>query len=412
MRKIKDGFTLVEVLLAVAILGMVIAIIYPFMTTSNDLNRRAKDIDVANNFATNKMETFKSNPLGFWKNHTESPISSTHWKYDKNDVLITDANSKDVAYDKYSFGDGNNDRKSDSWYYFDNDFKRLDISKKNEAIYKVNMWGYKKQFPQKTNYLLPEGSIKIKPMDLNEKHYYFESYKLPGEFTADTNPDDDVGEPYDLGIVLGKDAKWVEDFLFIKGDGPSNTTKITSETGSVTTSYKEMTNKYSKEHSGNDHQYYYTMRNEGYPWFMHRFFRSPAYLAKVSGFPDLMVNNFNYDYDTPATSNRAVSIVLDISKANLDNTIKIDFANRLNNPIELYMVFNSKIFSTTNSAETLRKMKDNIKLNVLDNDVNITFLTDESKLSEEYELIMDVYRLDKRSNSEKKLKTYNSKVLN
>ncbi|SHH51691.1 prepilin-type N-terminal cleavage/methylation domain-containing protein [Clostridium collagenovorans DSM 3089] len=395
MKTKKKGFTLLEVIFAVAILGMVIVMIYPSMASSFDLFRRAKDIDAVNNFATNSLETFKKDPVEFWKKVGYTEVAQG--AYDKNNVDVTQS-KQEIYYYKYGYGD----KADNKFLYFDNAFKPLSEAEKDKAIYKMKVWGTKKSFSKITSNLLPEKNAVISTLNLSEQYNYFEAYKLlnPGQYN----------KPYDLGIVRGKDAKWVESFLFQTDtvDSQSNM-KEPSNTGIVPSdkTYKKLTDNYSKNNSGFDHQYYNTMRNEGYEWFMHRFFRA-SYLNNVVGFPKIQANNFDYKLDS---KDEPINIIMNVNNINLNKQVQLDFRNKLDNPIELFMIYDAKSFNVSGGQSIIDLMMENIKLNVLDNDVNLTFLSNEATLKNEHELFLELYRIDKKTNKEKKYDTFKVKAL-
>lgn len=396
----KKGFTLLEVIFAVAILGMVIVMIYPSMTSSFDLFRRAKDIDIVNSKATNKLEEFKKNPVEYWKNISLNP-SAKVYKYDKDNKIIGDNELRPVYYYKYTYGDDNNDGKGEKFYYFDNEFNP--VTNEKDAIYKINMWGYRKKFSNTTNNVIPQSDVTIKNISLNQGNNYFEAYEI-----FNHGP---YNKPYDLGYVLGKDATWVD--WFLSGSADSNTLKKTYSGNR----YENYVNKFAKA-SGRKESYYYNLRNGGESNFRHWFYRlyelrpnsGTSYAQADYPIRQGTTSAANFDYPVE-NKDYIINAIINVSNLKLDEKVEIDFANKLKNPIELYLVYNAEQFSNMESSKVLELMQKNITLNVLDNDVNMTFISNESISKDEYELILDVYRIDKRTNTEKKYDTFRTKVL-
>lgn len=394
MKTKKKGFTLLEVIFAVAILGMVIVMIYPSMASSFDLFRRAKDIDAVNNFATNKLEEFKQDPVKFWKdvNLTPNPAGEGV-KYDKDDKVIPNNSNKEVYYYKHSYGNQSNNN-DNNFYYFDNDLKPLSFQNKDKAIYKMKIWGYKKSFSKKTTNVMTQTDVSIKtPLTLKPGSNYFEAYEI-------LNPG--TNKPYDLAWVLGKSANWVDGFLAGDVDAKTITESFTGKT------FQQYSNEYAAS-SGRWNVYYYNLRNEGQGQFRHWFYRLHELKSAYPEYPkDLNCENFNY---TPTGDDYVINAILNVNSLDLNKKYEIDFSNKLKHPIELYLVYNALDFTNVNSSEIIEKMHANIKLNVLDNDVNITFLSNDALFKAEHEVYLDLYRIDKKGNTTKKYETFKTKAL-
>lgn len=61
----KKGFTLIELMIALAIIALISGSMFTMFTTSSKLNRRAKEIDKANLLAVSEAEKIKKNPKDF-----------------------------------------------------------------------------------------------------------------------------------------------------------------------------------------------------------------------------------------------------------------------------------------------------------------------------------------------------------
>lgn len=77
MKSLNKGFTLIEVMIAVAIIALVSGCIFSMFSTSSRVNRRAKEIDMANISAVSEAEKVKKDPETFIK---ESSVGTTEIK--------------------------------------------------------------------------------------------------------------------------------------------------------------------------------------------------------------------------------------------------------------------------------------------------------------------------------------------
>ena len=59
-QKKQDGFTVVELLVAIAVVGILVPSLAGFVTTLNRFNDRARDLAVVNSLAENKVESLRS----------------------------------------------------------------------------------------------------------------------------------------------------------------------------------------------------------------------------------------------------------------------------------------------------------------------------------------------------------------
>lgn len=61
--KKQAGFTIIELLIAIAVVGILVPTLGGFINTLNGLNDRARDLNLANSLAENKTESLRS--MGF-----------------------------------------------------------------------------------------------------------------------------------------------------------------------------------------------------------------------------------------------------------------------------------------------------------------------------------------------------------
>lgn len=59
-RKTEKGFTIIELLIAIAVVGILVPTLVGFVTTLNRLNDRARDLTLINSLAENKIESLRS----------------------------------------------------------------------------------------------------------------------------------------------------------------------------------------------------------------------------------------------------------------------------------------------------------------------------------------------------------------
>lgn len=59
-KKSQGGFTIIELLVAIAIVGLLVPALIGFVTTLNRLNDRARDFTLVNSIAENKIESLRS----------------------------------------------------------------------------------------------------------------------------------------------------------------------------------------------------------------------------------------------------------------------------------------------------------------------------------------------------------------
>jgi prepilin-type N-terminal cleavage/methylation domain-containing protein len=62
-KKIEDGFTVIELLVTIAVVGILVPTLAGFINTLNRLNDRARDMSIINSLAENKVEGLRS--VGF-----------------------------------------------------------------------------------------------------------------------------------------------------------------------------------------------------------------------------------------------------------------------------------------------------------------------------------------------------------
>lgn len=59
-KKSEHGFTIIELLIAIAVVGILVPSLIGFVTTLNRLNDRARDMSLVNSLAENKVESLRS----------------------------------------------------------------------------------------------------------------------------------------------------------------------------------------------------------------------------------------------------------------------------------------------------------------------------------------------------------------
>lgn len=59
-RKTEQGFTIVELLVTIAVVGILVPTLVGFMNTLNRFNDRARDLTLVNSLAENKVESLRS----------------------------------------------------------------------------------------------------------------------------------------------------------------------------------------------------------------------------------------------------------------------------------------------------------------------------------------------------------------
>ena len=59
-RKTEDGFTIIELLVTIAVVGILVPTLVGFVNTLNRFNDRARDLTLVNSLAENKVESLRS----------------------------------------------------------------------------------------------------------------------------------------------------------------------------------------------------------------------------------------------------------------------------------------------------------------------------------------------------------------
>ncbi len=79
-KKNNNGFTIIELLVAIAVVGILVPTLVGFVSTLNRMNDRARDLSLVNSLAENKIESIRSAGFSSLSNGTttftgELPIS-------------------------------------------------------------------------------------------------------------------------------------------------------------------------------------------------------------------------------------------------------------------------------------------------------------------------------------------------
>ena len=88
-QKSSQGFTVIELLISIAVVGILVPSLIGFVTTLNRLNDRARDYSLVNSLAENKIESLRS--AGF----TAIPSGTTSFN---NELPVTLGSPKSASY--------------------------------------------------------------------------------------------------------------------------------------------------------------------------------------------------------------------------------------------------------------------------------------------------------------------------
>lgn len=194
----KKGTTLIEVIVSIAIIGLIGFSIMDAFTTSNKINRNSKEIDSANIKATNELEELKKDPIEYVKKMQYiSGDRRNETKYDpvNNRKLL----STSKVFEKYKYYD-----------YQWNEVPRVEdasFTLKTDLVERINYEGYSTIIPPIKDIISGDETFDL---DNNIDQYLVVAYD---------KPERDLQGKYRIKIIKGWSKEKFEQYLSNEGNG-------------------------------------------------------------------------------------------------------------------------------------------------------------------------------------------------
>lgn len=194
----KKGTTLIEVIVSIAIIGLIGFSIMDAFTTSNKVNRNSKEMDNANIKATNELEEIKKDPIAYVKKMQHvSGDRRNETKYDPSDNKKLLNTSK--VFEKYKYYD-----------YQWNDVTRVEDANfilKTDLVEKINYEGYSTIIPPIKDIERGDETLEL---DNSTDQYLVIAYDKPAR---------DLNGKYMVKIIKGWTKERFEGYLYNEGYG-------------------------------------------------------------------------------------------------------------------------------------------------------------------------------------------------